>query len=271
MGSASIEFGLYVLILVVIVLALVQFFSGRAFRARALSLAARLRDGPKAADLSGLPVEVTEYARRAGAEPGTGLRVMSLVVDGEERAGGTLRPFEGWQVMALGRGGYFSEVSRAFGSWPRDRMIEALIAGEGLRDGRRLVSLILDRAGGPDMTLAAAYRYLADLPWAPDAMIGNPALTWSTKAEGAVLVSLPTPAGEARAGFVLDEAGDIRSMSAADVPDGRGGRADWRASYDDYDSVGPRRLPRSVEITASGPAGTVVLRRARLREVHLSP
>lgn len=270
MGSASIEFGLYVVILAVIILALVQFFSGRAFRARALSLAARLREGPQTADLTGLPAEVTRHAARAGAGSGSGLRVMSLVLEGEERAGGTLRPFEGWQVLALGRAGYFSEISRVFGPWPRDRVIEALIAGEGLRDGRRLVSLILDKTEGAEMTLAAAYRYLADLPRAPDAMIGNPALHWVAKAEGAVLVSLSTPAGEARAGFVFDEAGDILSMSAADVPDGRGGRSDWRVSYGEYEEIGPRRLPRRVETTAAGAGGSAVLRWSRLREVHLS-
>lgn len=263
------ELFLYVFILAVLVLASWQFFQARAFRARALSLAARLREGPQAAALTGLPAEVLRYASRAGAEPGLGLRVAALGLEGEMRVNGVLRRFEAWQVLALGRAGFLFDASRSFGPWPPDRVVETLIAGDGRVEERRLVSLPLARRKGRATALAAAYRYLADLPWAPDAMIGNPALHWRSQAEGAVLVSLETPAGEARVGYLFNAEGDVVSMAAAGVPDGAGGQCDWKASYSDYAQVGQRRLPQRIEVRTTGPEGGV-LRRASLRDMQLS-
>ena len=65
-------------------------------------------------------------------------------------------------------------------------------------------------------------RYLAELVWAPHAMLYNPHLSWRELAEDTVEVSAPSSAGPARVRLLFD-AGVIRRIEADDRPRAEGG------------------------------------------------
>lgn len=268
-----------VIILVLLALAAVQMAAAARFRARILGLAARLHDTPATRDPGHrLPLLVAEFARRAGADPAAGLRVASFAQDGELRLrqGGRFAPTTAWQMVALGRAGFLWDAWQRFGPLRLLRVIDALAGAEGVLDARLFGSVPVARLSGRDLTLGEAFRYLAELPWAPDAILGNPDLAWRITGPDRAEVRLETQAGTARVTFRFDEAGDIVAMEAKDRParDGKGGmvRLDWQARFGGYRRIGPRRLPEYGEVGYVWPGtGYEPYFRGRIRDYHVAP
>jgi len=127
-----------------------------------------------------------------------------------------------------------------------DARQDAYAGGEGPLDARLLSAIPVASSTGPDAALGEAMRYLAELPWAPDAILGNPAIRWRMTGPRSLEASLAEPAGAAVA-FTFDEAGDIVLMDARDRPsgdaEGQAVRLDWRGESSDYRTIGPRRVP----------------------------
>jgi hypothetical protein len=109
--------------------------------------------------------------------------------------------------------------------------------------GRQCLGAVIDRA--------EAMRYLAEMPWAPDAVLGNPEVTWADLGEGRYEAALDTPSGRVAVTFTLDAAGDIAEMTALRPdagPDGAEILREWRGRYWGYDRVGGRRIPVEAEV-----------------------
>lgn len=259
------QMALYILVLALLGLIAVQLAVARAFRARVLGLAGRLVShypaidpGATAARAAGLPALVANYAARAGAEPGAALRSVRFNQRVEMRLapGGPFVAMRAWQVMALGRAGFLWEARRDLGPLTRLRVLDAWVEGEGHLEARILGSIPVTRAGGAGIALGDAYRYLAELPWAPDAMIGNPDLVWRQTGPARAEVRLQTAQGTAYAVFDFDAEGDIVAVSASGRPvrgaDGRIAPRDWHGTFGDYARLGSRRLPGRVEVGYDG-------------------
>jgi hypothetical protein len=266
-------------ILVVLGLAVAQVIAARGFRGRSLSLGARLRGGSVPADVSHrLPPVVRDFARRCGANPGQGLRAATITQVGEVRRGagaGRFVPFGAWQVVALGRAGFLWDARLDAGVLQGVRIIDAFVDGEGVHEERWLGSVPTRRLSGAPTTLAAAYRYLGELPFVPDAILTNPALVWETGKDRTASVSLTTPAGTARVAFLFDEVGDIVAMRARGRPaaetDGAGETPpDWQGRFADYATLGPRRVPTTVEMGHVRASGYEAVYRVRLTEYHVA-
>jgi len=58
------------------------------------------------------------------------------------------------------------------------RILDCYVDGEGLLEARLFGSLRLARAAGPVAGKGELMRYLAELGWAPHAMLHNPQLSW---------------------------------------------------------------------------------------------
>ena len=58
------------------------------------------------------------------------------------------------------------------------RVLDCYVDGEGLLEARLFGSLRLARATGAQATTGDLMRYLAELAWAPHAMLHNPQLSW---------------------------------------------------------------------------------------------
>lgn len=62
------------------------------------------------------------------------------------------------------------------------RILDCYVDGEGLLEARLFGSLRLARAAGPQASKAELMRYLAELAWAPQAMLQNTRLSWRVDA-----------------------------------------------------------------------------------------
>jgi hypothetical protein len=244
-----------------------------AVRAKRRRLIARLGQGPSGQDRTAdLPPLVVAYARRAGAtaEPGLIAVAVDQAAEIRQRRGGLLLPVAARQILGVGRAGFVWQARRGRGPFTRFRRLEALIEGDGLSETRLFGAIPVQRSRDVETTLGQAYRYLADLPWAPDAILGNPDLSWRMARDDLAEVKLETRGGTARVAFRFDAAGDIVAVEARDRParDGKGNpvRYDWRGQYGDYGRIGSRRLPAYGEIGWVYPDGYEVCFRCRVRD-----
>lgn len=125
---------------------------------------------------------------------------------------------------------------------------------------------------GPEASLGEALRYLAELPWFPDAILTNREIRWGEGPEG-VSATLETDGGQARVTFGFDAAGDIVSFVARDrparQPNGSLIALDWRGRCSDYAEIGGRRVPLRGEVGYDYPEGYEPY--FRLRVLSYSP
>ncbi|WP_347312651.1 DUF6544 family protein [Defluviimonas sp. SAOS-178_SWC] len=268
-------------VLALIVLGLLGLIAGqvaasRQFRARILTLAGELRKAPPTRNIeAALPPVVADFARRAGADPARPLRIASFNQHAELRLrpGGAFTKIAAWQLISLGRPGFLWDA-RAAGVLPRFHVLDAYVAGAGQLEARALGSIPLARETGAEIDLAEAFRYLAELPWVPDAILGNPELSWRVIGADAVEVRMKAAGGTARVRFRFDGEGDIVRMDAQGRPakdiNGQSARFDWRGRYWDYREIGARRIPARAEVGYVYPSGYEVYFRGEITGYHLS-
>lgn len=268
----------YLVLLAVIGLLVLQVAASKRYRGRVLGLAARLRDTPPTRDIDiGMPPMVADFARRAGADPARPMRAASFNQTAELRLkqGGPFQKIEAWQVVSLGRAGFVWDARQPLGPLTRLRVIDAFVGGEGLLEARLFGTIPVAKATGAEIDLGEAYRYLAELPWMPDAILGNPDLTWRVTGPDTAEVRMPMREGVARVTFRFDAGGDIVAMEAKDRPargpDGITHRYDWRGRFGDYQEIGERRLPTFGEVGYVYPSGYEVYFRGRISNYHLAP
>ncbi|MGB3148411.1 MAG: DUF6544 family protein [Paracoccaceae bacterium] len=246
------------------------------FRRRISRLWQRVGQGPSPqAPSAGLPPLMRNYALRAGANPKAGdiAAILSQKAELRLKRGGLFTRLKARQHVALGEVGFVWHAQRRFGPLNILRVIDSYVGGEGRLEARLLGLVTVARGKGVELTLAEAYRYLAELPWAPDAILGNPALEWRIVGDSEIEARLNTRVGTARVVFEFDAAGDIVGMQARERPatdaDGRPVRYDWRGRFGDYERIGERRLPTYGEVGYDYPEGYEVYFRARISDYQL--
>lgn len=195
-----------------------------------------------------LPPEVAALARRCGADPN--------LVPGAEvtmRQTGVMRAdaaqpwkaFRARQTIAIDRMGF---VWRA-----RTGPLGCVSITDALEDaGGRLTVMALGviplvRLGADDkLTRGELLRYLAELPYSPDAILHNRGLQWEAPDANTLRVTGSHAGVSARIEFTLDPDGLIASAYAPDRPRLEGATTverPWRCTISDYRSHQGRRLP----------------------------
>src|SRR5207244_4653761 len=86
--------------------------------------------------------------------------------------------------------------------------------GEGGLDGRLFGGIPVVRAGGVEVARGEAMRYLAELPWAPQAMAANRALEWREVDGKTVEVSTLVAASRVAVTLHFNSQGDVTAASA---------------------------------------------------------
>lgn len=228
-------------------------FAAAAFRRRTDALVVKLdssatRTGPKPE----LPGVVQSFARRAtssGAVPST----IRLCQHAEMRA----NPGDAWQrhtaeqVISVYDPGFVWLARVQLAPFLSASILDAFVDGEGLLEVRLLGSLRLARNSGPQVSRGELMRYVAELPWAPHAMLHNPHLRWRELDGGTVEVSSDSIGGSARVRLVF-EGGDVARIEADDRPRavGRGTvPTGWRGCFFDYHEMGGCRIPARAEVS----------------------
>lgn len=105
--------------------------------------------------------------------------------------------------------------------WPLGYLtvLDALVAGMGRMDVTALGVFPVVRAkASAALTKGELLRYLAELPYVPDAMLHNPTLEWRDAGSNQLAVATGTGDVRAEVLFTLDPDGRIASVRAEDRP-----------------------------------------------------
>ena len=233
---------------------------GLAARERA-ELRAALADAPETAPRTDLPTAIETFARRnlLGAEPGAGLTEFTQDCAMRLSKGAGWTPMDARQTAATSAAGFAWHARLRRGPLTVVAVTDAFAAGAGSLTVRALGSIPIARTEGPETDRGEAMRYLAELPWTPDAILLNPDLDWTDLGEGRFDVAVDTAGGRAAVTLLLDALGDITGMEAERrrTTDEAGNPVDlpWRGAFSDYGGIGGRRIPLSGEVGYLHPDG----------------
>lgn len=223
-----------------------------AFRRRTDALIIKLSRDISMAPKPELPGLVQSFAQRAtsgGASP----RTVRLRQRAEMRA----KPGDAWQrhtaeqVISVYDPGFVWLARVRLAPLLSASVLDAFVDGEGLLEVRLLGSLRLARNSGPQVSRGELMRYLAELPWAPHAMLHNPHLRWRELDGATVEVSSDSIGGPARVRLVFED-GDVARIEADDRPRALGCgtvATGWRGRFFDYSELGGCRIPVRAEVS----------------------
>jgi hypothetical protein len=193
-----------------------------------------------------VPAIIQSFVRRAVGEnpvPNT----VWLSQRGEMRAnlGDSWRPFTAEQVISIREPGFAWLARMQAAPLVSVRVLDCCVGGAGLLEARLFGSLPLARAAGAQATKGELMRYLAELAWAPHAMLRNPQLAWREIDAATVEVSAESQAGPARVRLIFEN-GDITRIEADDRPLMVGRRiipTRWQGRCCDYREMNGCRIP----------------------------
>lgn len=129
------------------------------------------------------------------------------------------------------------------------RVVDAFDRDQGVLE-LRLLGARLQRQRGPEVSEGEAMRYLAELPWVPQAIVRNEELHWRQLDDTHVEVSTPVAGRRVAVTFGFDDLADITSVSAQrrrqvgktweETP--------WGGEFGDFTFMGGIRLPAAAEV-----------------------
>jgi hypothetical protein len=212
-------------------------------------------------DIDALPPLIRAFAEKAGV-PCEATAVSAFF---EQLCEMRMNPGEEWmklhakEVMGAERPAFvwFATQKRAW--LTTMRVVDAYVGGAGMLSVRLFGSIPLADIHGEATDQAELQRYLAELPWAPDAIFRNADLRWQQT--GADLVEVEAGGGEtlARVRFRFDAEGDIVEMQAEERGRSEGHvvvKRPWRGYFTGYKVIegafagatGFRRIPTQGEV-----------------------
>ena len=136
----------------------------------------------------------------------------------------------------------------------------------------RLLGLPLQRKCGPELAQGEAFRYLAEIAWIPQAILGNPQLIWREVDEQTVEVATSVHNEQIAVRLVFNEAGDI-TQTVAERPRLEAGNASttWIGEYADYRELDQVRLLPRGEVRWEVRDGPFVYWRGTITSLDMDP
>lgn len=222
----------------------------RRFLARAGALVRRLEAAPlRAPARSDLPPEVMALARRLGARSGATIALFRQSGEMTMKLGGAATPFVAEQTAAVGEVGF---VWRA--NFPRlaTVVVDAVVGDEARLEARLAGIVPVVRLQSCEaLWRGEAMRYLAELPWNPDAILANHALRWRVVDARRLAVATGEGARIVEVTFTLDDAGNPATGEALDRPRMEGSQVTptcWIGRFSDEREFDGRRIPTRGEV-----------------------
>ena len=258
----------------ILVLVAVHLFGTYQFAAKISSLKERLllsQAQATAPDPSHIPPIVRRFATRNGARAG-GPPALLMVQDAEMRLRIDQAFFrqDATQVSGTRRPGFVWQATGVIAAVIPVRIVDAYVDGEGGLEVRLAGSVPVSAASGAEMAKGEAMRFLAELPWNPEAILNADGLSWRQIDDDTVEVSTPTVGGPARVVLHFDQDGDIASIEAPDRPRAGDTPARWIGRFSDYAQVGAYRFPRRGEVAWDLPEAEFVYWRGNIVSIAAS-
>lgn len=214
-----------------------------------------------------LPPKVAELAYRLGAQP-MSQRSVRLSQTGRMRqsANAAWGKFTASQTIALEHCAF--DWRARTGPLGIVSVRDALVAGSGLLDVRALGVVRLAHAEpSAGLTRGELIRYLAELPWAPDAILRNVGLRWREDGPDRLVVGAGSDETAAEVTLTLDGEGRIAEAFAPDrgaLIDGVTVPTPWRGTFADYRLHDGVWLPFFGEVSWVMPTGTFTYWQGRI-------
>jgi len=149
------------------------------------------------------------------------------------------------------------------------RVTDSYNAGDGLLEVR-LLGLPLQRKRGPELAHGEAFRYLAEIAWAPQAILANSELEWDELDERTVEVAARVGQTRIAVGLRFNEAGEI-AETFADRPRAEAENVvtPWIGRYGDYQWFDGTRVPTRGEVRWDLPEGPFTYWRGTITSLEL--
>ena len=198
-----------------------------------------------------LPAPVLDLARRLGVKTDTTARQVKLIQSGDMRLGKRMRrtQFQARQTIDTRKTGFAWRGS--FGPFGVVSVTDAYSEGTGSLDVRLFGLISLAHMTGPAFAKGEIMRYLAEIAWAPDAILLNRSLVWSVIDDRTLSVAAGSGAGYGCVRIDLDDEGRIGGIFAADRPFADGKIVEerpWSGRFFDYRCHEGRWLPFGAEV-----------------------
>ena len=239
----------------------------RRFIVRLATLESELRTpGPAPIERTDLPAEVVALAARMGARADVATGFVQLEQSGQmwRTPGGPPSDFTARQTIRHDAPGFLWRAAMG-----RTVVVaDYFVAGTGGLEVMLLgVFPIARTVGGVAANQGEALRYLAELPWSPDAILVNRALDWTVVDAKSIKVATGVGAERGEVTFDLDEDGRIvRAGAPSRAYAEKGGTTarPWHGRFWDYQRVGGRFIPIQGEVAWTLDAGDFVYWRGRI-------
>ena len=199
------------------------------------------------------PTEVRDLALRLGADPVPGARRVALTQTGQMRLDLTSNrwlAFTARQTIAVASCAF--DWQARFLPFGLLAVVDALNDGKGRLEATALGFIPVMRAApGPALTRGELMRYLAELAYAPDAILHNHDLRWRVENAETLHVSAGSGDTAVEVRLSLGPDGRIASIFAADRP--RSAKppilpTPWQGSFSDYRQRDGRWVPFRGEV-----------------------
>jgi len=187
------------------------------------------------------------------------------------KPGGRATHFEATQSCAVDRVGFWWRARFPLLGRLSMQVVDEYADDHGKLE-LRLFGLPLQRQRGAETTKGEALRYLAELPFAPPAIVLNEQLEWCSLDEHSAEVA--TVVGDERLAVTLeaDQHGDIVHASSEKRLFKSGNEwvpRPWGGQFRDYEALGGVRLPTSGEAYRELPEGRYVYWRGTVMSVEV--
>lgn len=265
-----------ILVLVVIIVAalvVAHFVLAANFGARVDAARRRLMASQTAVrpDPAAIPPMVRAFAERAGGRAdGPAAIVLMQSAEMKLQPDQPFMQIEATQLSGTRDPGFVWHAQARMAALIPVVVVDSYVGGRGWLEARIGGSVAVANAEGPDADRGEAMRFLAELAWNPDAILGARGLSWRQIDEHIVEASLSTSGGPARVRLLFDAAGDMVGVEADDRPRTVGNQSvptRWIGRFSDYTAIGDYRMPRRGEVAWALPEGEFVYWRGEILSV----
>lgn len=222
-----------------------------------------------------LPAAVYDLAMRLGVKLEGDRRCVRLSQTGRMRQAATAPwgAFKARQTIAVDRCA-FDWIARS-GPGGLVSVCDSLVDGVAHLNVRALGFITLARAApSPDLVRGELMRYLAELAWAPDAIMRNTSLRWHDDGPDGLIVAAGSGGTAAEVTLTLDGDGRIVGAFAPDrgaLVKGVVVPTPWRGAFTDYRLHDGIWLPFFGEVSWDMPAGTFTYWQGHIETWERSP